>query len=554
MAILLLYGAPNPGYTQDAPIPLSTATTLKKAITEAETKKLGEDIDAGLLAVFPPDGLSGLQFRGRTTVIASGDRYAVSLPSLSIIKPGLGIRVDVGSITLAARLLVDATLERDLRYDVTIRLPGMMPIVDAVTGEEISRIKIGSHNITGTWEATPRFFSAFKTTIDDIAWEQQRPPDPTDPDFNNPDYKPKPRQFFSANKITIESSLGINTENHLSGPVKLNFKDFRLFDQQTGTSIFLAKNFDWFVEGRKVDFTQYYNLIERFDRLITTGFKGYKQNGEQIDEDLRDKFFNDMTAEMTAIKPLFDGFDNVITLADASFTLPNSLGEISSKGFTFGVVMNGFRDGMSQLGFRLIATTARLTPAMKRPDLFPKDMDIRLSVNNIPNKILWPIILSTPENMKQYGEMAGLDYTWNNFFYNAALYRTKFEFDKSFVRSRDLDIEFVANGSIVPNASYMIAGAANVNLIGIDELSEKIRRVARDMNPQSEFEEEERRKLNDLAKNFASLRDSGDRGLQREKGMTRRYNVVIEPDGSIQFNGTDAVNLFFPKKEGPPKP
>ena len=99
--------------------------------------------------------------------------------------------------------------------------------------------------------------------------------------------------------------------------VKLNFKDFRLFDQHTGTSIFSAKDFDWFVEGRKVDFTQYYNLIERFDRLITTGFKGYKQNGEKIDEDLRNKFFDDMTAEMAAIKPLFDVGQKIIEIKNS---------------------------------------------------------------------------------------------------------------------------------------------------------------------------------------------------------------------------------------------
>ena len=559
--VTLLCATSHTAQAQDAPLP-TTVSNPQKLVTAADAQKLATDIDYGLLAIFPPDSFSGIEFRGQTTVVPAGNRFAINTPRIFILKPELGVRIEIGSINAAAKLLVDPSLERNLKYEITLRLPNVMPVLDATDGKEISQIVMGDHEIRGIWETGTQHFSSFKATMAEAAWQQEQPADPTDPDFNKPDYKPKPRRFIKASNITIESSLGRDADRFLSGPIKMNFKDFQLFSHLSGDKIFSAQVLDWFIEGRKVDLNQYYSMLEKLDRVITTGFRGYpavaqtssdptstdkNKPDQKIDEAKRTQYFDGLTAEMEKIKPLFDGVDNVITLTDATYRLPGPMGEIGVKNFTFGCVINGMRSETSQIGFRVIGSTGKLTPAMKRPDLFPKDMDLRVTINDIANIPIWETITNMPADMKKYGEMPGLDYAWNKFFFQLARNRAVIEVDKSFIRARDMDLEMVATASFVPSASYLIAGAANVNLIGIDELTEKIRRVARDMQPKSAAEQEERRKLNDMAKSFATLRDSGNRGLQREKGMTRRYNVVVSPDGAVRFNGNDAVALFFQK-------
>lgn len=542
----------QPASAQDVSLPprMNTPTKKNKFVPNAEYATIIADrINEGLLAVFPPDGYSGFQFKGQTTVIPAADRFAINLPSLSVLKPELGVRFDIGDISMSAKILVDPTVEDHWRFDVAVRLPSMIVVRDAVSNAELSRILIGKHDINGTFEAKTRHFSALKMAFDSLIWQQEMPPDPTDPDYTKPGYAPKPRILAAGKDIALIATLAADEKARLSGPISLKIADARTHNMQTGSKVFSADLIDWNGEIRKIDVNQYSPLMVYLGQIFTVGVQGYPDKGPKIDEIKRTLFFDDLSAKIASVKPLFDGFDSVLNLQKPFLFISDKSGEVNAQDVTFGVIVDKLMTEKAQIGLRFISNKAEIKPVWARPDLFPQNLDFRLTIGDIPSAALWKVFADLPADMKRYGELPSLDYAWNKFFYVLAKNRASIVVDKSIFRSKDLDAEFVMRGQFVPASPYLMAGVANVNLIGVDELASKTARAANNIVPTSITEQATRKKMYEMSKGFARLRDVGNRGIQREKGMTRRYNVDIQPNGAVVFssnNGSmDVRGEFF---------
>lgn len=547
LVILGMLFATSDAQAQDAPIPVRK--NLAKPIINPDTaNKIADRIDQELLAIFPPDGFSGVRFLGRSVVIPSGDRYAITLPSMTITKPGLGIRFDVGTITLTAKLLVDPELEKFWRYDVSIRLPSTIYVRDPANNAELSRILIGHHDIQGTWEGEKTYFSQLRMEMDHLYWQRDTLPDPTDPDFSKPGYSPKPQVYARLNDLHTNITMGVNDTGRLSGPVKINTGKIEINYITKGLGkMLVADSAEWYADIRKVDFSHYNPFLQSLDQILNTGINKYPDQGPKIDEEKRNSFFDGMTTQVKSVQPILDGVDNVLTLTRPELTLLNDLGTVTAKSVTLGTIVNSLMDSKSQIGARLITTDMKLTPKMPTPDLFPRDMDLRISISKIPNRDLWKVITDIPGDMKIYNEKPALDYAWNKFFYTLAKFRAQIQIDKSYIRSHDLDAEFVFRGSFLPAAKYLMTGGANANLIGMDELAQRTVRASNTLKIDSIMAQAKRKQLYNMGKVFGSIRDAGNRGVQREKGMTRRYNVEIDPKGAIKFNGIDIMPLFHPE-------
>ena len=468
-------------------------------------------VERWLLDFFPPDSPGGqaVILQGQVIVEPFGERYAVTLPDITL-DLGAGRIMPIGTVTMSL------TPQTPVTYRVAMRLPLPFPILDE-TGAEIGRFDIARQRLRGIWDTRFETLTGLDASFADIVVRHSPP-------------NGKSADLLTIGELEIDSKVDVDEYLHLTGPTKMTASQVELRDEDSNRLSYiesmLVEN-----EVRGLDMMSLNRFARRFQGLAQAFIPS--PEGELPDRETVDLLLDQLRRELVDLPSLLSDFGTAVTINGLVGNDPATSRGFSIDEMVYSILARGLNETESRIHVQYGHNGLVALPALPEPDLTPHEISFELDVEGIPNSELWSIITQMPTDMSLYGAQPGANFGIEKLFHALAVAGTSITLEKGYINSQKLDTRMTASALFDNGAMFKTVAAANIRLIGLDEL------------------------LADMKTNGAgdpagagtvlilrTLQGLGNVGELIGGRSNREFNLRVEADGRILLNGQSLTQLI----------
>ncbi len=450
--------ADRAGDALEAPVQVAQLATRRQAPdavakpNEQAAVGIRQAIERWLLDFLPPGtaGSEQVKLRGQVVVEPFGDRYAVTLPDITINLSG-GATIPVGTLSLSLEPQTPVT------YAVAMRLPTSLSVLDA-DGNEIGLFEMGRQRLRGVWDTRFQTMTGLNLSVGTVRYSAMAP-----------NGTMQPRMLIS--RAELESSAEADERFLLSGPAKLNIDEFEVRDEAGNRQTYFA-NAVIETELRGLDMINYNRFARRFQGLAQAFIPNAQ--GDLPDRETSDLLLKQLERELADL-PAFVGDAGVaVSITGLVGNDPRNSRGYSMDKLDFTMLARDLDSEISQLQTTYSHRGFTLLPAFQGPAITPGEVSFELDILDIPNADLWQIIVAIPNDISVYGFQPALNFAAEKLYHALAVGNTTIEMNETFINSEELDARATAVAMFDNNAAYKGVAAVNFRLIGMDELMARL--------------------------------------------------------------------------------
>jgi len=478
---------------------------------DAGAVAIRQAVERWLLDFFPPDSPGGqaVILQGQVIVEPFGERYAVTLPDITL-NLGSGMVMPIGTITLSL------TPQTPVTYRVAMRLPLPFPILDD-TGTEIGRFDMAGQRVRGVWDTRFETLTGLDAVFSDIVVQSSL----VDGD---------PVALFTMGELDIQSTLDVDDYLHLTGPSKLTAARIEIKDED-GNRLTYIENLVSETEVRSFDMVNMNRFARRFQSLAQAFIPS--PEGELPDRETTDLLLDQLRRELLDLPSLMSDAGGAVTINGLVVNDPVTSRGYSVDEIVYSILVRGMNEETSRINAQYGHTGLVSLPAPPAPDLTPDEISFELDVEGIPNSQLWDIITQIPNDMSLYGALPGANFGLEKLFHVLAVAGTSISLEKGYINSEKLDSRVTASALFDNGATYKTVAAANIRMIGMDELLRDLSAPGANNNGNAA-----------TMLILRTLQSLGTEGELIGGRSNREYSLRVEANGKITLNGQSFTNLI----------
>lgn len=409
-------------------------------------------IERWLLDFLPPGtaGSEQLKLRGQVVVEPFGDRYAVTLPDMTINLGG-GASIPVGTLSLSLEPQTPVT------YAVAMRLPTSLSVLDA-EGNQIGQFEMGRQRLRGVWDTRFQTMTGLSLSLGTVRFSA-----------TTPGGTMQPRVLLS--RLELESSSEADERFLLTGPAKLSVDEFEVRDDAGNRQTYVA-NAVIETELRGLDMINYNRFARRFQGLAQAFIPNAQ--GALPDRETSDLLLKQLERELVDLPAFVGDAGMAVSMTGLVGNDPRNSRGYSIDKLDFTLLARDLDTPVSRMQTTYAHRGFTLLPAFQGPSITPGEISFELDVTDIPNADLWQVIVAIPNDIAIYGFQPALNFAVEKLFHALAVGNTTLELKETFINSEELDARATAVAMFDNNALYKGVAAVNLRLIGMDELMARL--------------------------------------------------------------------------------
>ncbi|MEO0392945.1 MAG: hypothetical protein AAF213_06845, partial [Pseudomonadota bacterium] len=478
-----------------------------------------QEIERWLLDILPPGSANAetVKLNGQVVVEPFGERYAVTLPDLTVNLPN-GFSIPFGTLTLSLRP------ETPVTYAVAMRLPTKVTVIDQA-GDEVGLFEMGRQRLRGVWDTRFQTMTSLNLSVSDVEFRLRN------------EQSAMQLRFMLAGG-TLESTGQADETFRLSGPSKLSLNEFELRDANGTRQQFFANMLAEF-ELRGLDMINFNRFLRRFQGLAQAFIPS--ASGDLPERETQDLLLKQLERELVDLPAMLQDFGMAVKVTGLVGNNPETSRGYSVDDLEYTLLARDLNTDVSRMQLTYSHKGFSFLPAFQGPGITPGEISLEIDVEGIPNRELWATAVALPNDMSVYGIQPAVNYAVEKIFHSLALANTSIELKEAFVNSEEVDARISGSALFDNGAAYKGVGAANIRLIGMDELVSRL--TASTQNNPLEI---------GLLLGLRSLQNLGRVGDPIGGRTNREYDLRLDSRGSLQLNRQgffDIIDVFLGRSD-----
>ncbi|MBV6633729.1 MAG: hypothetical protein KI792_11945 [Alphaproteobacteria bacterium] len=486
--------------------------------TEAEAVRIRQGVEQWLLDYIPPGSpLSEVVYlEGQVVVEPVGERFAVTLPDI-IVTLAEGLYLPIGVITLSLEPVTPVT------YRVALRLPEPLRMVND-EGSTVGELDLGRQRLRGVFDTRLQSMVDMDYSVTDIALRML-------PSMvGGVDQGEQLIDVMNLGSITVAGQMTLDEQLRASGPTVITIEEFEQKDFNGNRLFYIGRGL---VESevRSFDMVAYNNFGRKFQGLAEAFLPG--PDGELPDRNTSDFLLNTLQVELQALPALVGDAAMAVTLNNVVGNDPTISTGFSFDQLIYSIVGRNFNQDVGRLQIGYEHSGFSVLPEPSGPDVTPRLASFDIEVNNIPNAELWQHITGIPKDMSLYGNQPGVNYSVEKLWHALAQASTEIVLNKGYLDSQEMDLRTTGSALFDNGADYKMVAAANVRLIGMDEMLNRVAQSSTN-DPLGQA----------IILGLRTIQSLGEVGDPIGGRSAREYNLEVESNGRVTINRQNISSLL----------
>lgn len=434
---------------------------------EVVAGQIRQAIEQWLLDFFPSDGVSSEAVRlyGQVTVEPSGDSYGVTLPQVFMIMDD-GSILDLGMMTMVLEQIGPT------RFRIAAQFAAPFQIYDQ-EGQAIGQLKLGNQDIKGVWDTRYQTMVQMDASVEDIALTYNDIGDVLRIDrlSASVDYTDDEQLLLSGPSTTMIENLQLLNSD---GKVLLRIGQLKLDSEVRGMNLIAYNQFARSMSRLAMALVPPPPSLQSPEEGIAPAPDEAGAPPPGMSREERDLLLGQMQEELQGLPGFFSDMGMALTITDLVANEPSISAGLSLGSLSFSLL---FKDMLSEQGSMRLAYQHKgleFLPKPFSPDPSPRDISINMRVDKIPLLNLWSVITEFPHDVALYGEENGAAYNFDKLIHRLAIGDTEIHIDDTFINTEAMDARITGIAAFDNQTPYKIVVAANIRLIGLNELLEAL--------------------------------------------------------------------------------